>query len=598
MSSVTMFQAEEAFQAAEWEKASMAFLTVLEQEPGNVEACQRLAQVRAVRGNLRQVVTTYLQLMDILQSQGNLGAALQVADWIRAIQPDSIEARSKAIELHWLQGDQQQAAQVALSLVRHYIDIGCGDEALALLARMQQLQPDNLELGLEMAETLVVQGQIREGAARYREMAEILQSQDNLERAAEAYRRLKLLQPEDCSCCLQLGHLYARLELYSEAEQEFRGVLRQNLNHEEALMALGEVCKRKSRWRDAHLAFQRVLSLVPESFTAHEQLGEVYRLQAQIEQAVGHYLVAAQGYFQSQQRPQAIRLYRLVLTLQPENSTALQELTKLDAPVEPLEVRAVAAAPTALPEAQTASGSLHRAGLRPRPQSKPRLGEAPEKPRVEALILRNTDKPRLLARASAVETSLPEDFLPVVAEESTTSWFEEEAEVAPDWLQQVTVNWLKVAREQVEMGHKEAAESAYLTALERNPNLETGWELAHLYLLDFRDLNKAAREYTRLHAIQPEDAQLTAEYVAVLLDLGRVDEAVQVLRAAPNGAVVAGQVIGELQKMVEQTPQAKRHRQVLGQILCSLGEVEAGSVYLQTSPDLGAWLTEGVCYAS
>jgi len=593
MSSVTMSQAEEAFRAAEWEMAAQAFRTVLEREPGNAEACQRLAQVRAVRGNLRQVVATYLQLMDILQSQANLGAALQVADWIRAIQPDSLEARSKALELHWLRGDQNQAAQVALSLVRQYIDIGSGDEALALLARMQQLQPHNLELGLEMAETLVVQGQIREGAARYREMAEILQNQGNLERAAEAYRRLKLLQPEDCNCALQLGHLYVQLELYSEAEQEFRSVLRHNLNHEEALLALGEVCKRKVRWRDAHLAFQRVLSLAPESFSAHEQLGEVYRLQSQTQEAVSHYLAAAQGYFASQQRPQAVRLYRLALTLQPENSTALQELTKLDAPVEPLELPPVAA-PKTLPEIQQpASGSLNRTGLRLRPQSKPLLGEAPEKTKVEALVLRNTEKPRLLARTCTPENDLPQDLTPLLAQESTNFWSDQESDSIPDWLQQVSVDWLKVAREQLEMGHKEAAELAYLTALEQNPDGLAGRELAHLYLLDFRDLNKAVQEYTRLHNLQPDDTQLTAEYVAVLLDLSRVNEAVQVLRAAPQGEAVANQVIGELQKMVEQTGQ---HRQVLGQILCALGECEAGSAYLQTSPDLGSWLTDGVCF--
>lgn len=602
MLSALMSQAEEAFRAAQWEQASQGLVAVLRQEPENILACQRLAQVRAVRGNLKLVVQTYLQLMQLLEAQENLPAALQVADWIRAIQPDSVEVRERAMELYLRMGDEVSAFKEARALVRHYVDLGVGEQALALLSRMQQLQPDNLELGLELAETLVVQGHLREGATRYRQMGEILRQLGQLEKATEAYRRLKLLVPEDCACRLELGQLYVRLEQFSEAEQEFRAVLRQNLNHYDALMSLGEVCLQRGRWRDAQLAFQRIFSLDPDSLVVRQRLGDVYRFQGQLEEAVAHYLEAARICLGSQQKEEAVRLYRMVLSLQPDHPLAVEALAGLDASLEPLDppttqvVTPVQELPEPLQGAGSPSGRLSRAGLQPRRVGKPKFGESRSQPKVEPMILRNSEKPWLSARSRVCAAQELDGIAPVV-EAQAASWFdleiqpEEEASSLPDWLQEVYVDWLVVAREQLEMGHKEAAESAYLRALKGDAKMEARWELAHLYLMHFRDLEQALREYAVLHQEWPANVELTSEYAATLLDLGRVEESISVLRVTPEGSWTAWRVLAEFEALVAELPEASSHRTVLEHFRRALGAWEAEEVDLAV-PVSESWLTE------
>jgi tetratricopeptide (TPR) repeat protein len=268
VSGALVMEANTAYEQGEWDQAIEAYTKALEADPNDAESCRRLADVRAIRGNLNQVVDTYLQLMDILCSQGNYSAALQVADWVKCIKPESDAVRAKVVDIYIKLGDMAKVVQHSMELARLYIELGVGESAISLLIEAQKADPGNLDIGLELAETYVSQGHMQEGAKQYRLMGHTLIDQGNLERAAEAFRRLKLILPDDAGILLTLGNIYVDLKRYNEAEQEFRSILRHNLNHEEALLALGRVCQLKCQWRDAILAFNRILNINPNEITA------------------------------------------------------------------------------------------------------------------------------------------------------------------------------------------------------------------------------------------------------------------------------------------------------------------------------------------
>lgn len=333
MSSALVLEANAAYDAGDWDQAIEGYTKALEADTGDAEACRRLADTRAIRGNLNLVVETYLQLMDILCSQNNYEAALQVGDWVKCIKPESDAVRAKTVDIYIKLGDMAKVVQHSMELARLYIELGQGESAISLLVEAQKTDPGNLEIGLELAETYVSQGHIQEGANQYRKMGHILMDGGNLERSCEAFRRLKLIQPDDPGILLTLGNIYVELRRYNEAEQEYRSILRHNLNHEEALLALGRVCQLKCQWRDAILAFNRILNINPNEITAKERLGELYQQQSLIQDAIKYYLLAAQAYFEIEERDKAIRLYQIVLGLDHSHPTAVRELTNLEAPL-------------------------------------------------------------------------------------------------------------------------------------------------------------------------------------------------------------------------------------------------------------------------
>ncbi|MBM3463771.1 MAG: tetratricopeptide repeat protein [Armatimonadetes bacterium] len=324
-------EAELLFSQRDWDEALDKYAKIMVFDPQNEEACEKLARVYAIRGLISKVIETYFQLIDILEGKGELDLSIEVARWIMRLQPESDKARMRTIQIYMQKGDREEVMRQSLELARLYIELGQGEQSIDLLKNAQEMDPNNLEIGIELAEMYIRDGHIPEGAAQFRKIANIYLDQNNLEKAADAFKRLKLIQPDDPALLFTLGNVYVNLGRLNDAEAEFRSILRHDLNHLEALMSLGMVCQQKGQFRDAILAFNKILSINPQEISAKEKLGELYQAQGNSNEAIKNYLSAAHSYQFVEEEDKAIRLYQRVVVLDPTNPTACRELTNMGA---------------------------------------------------------------------------------------------------------------------------------------------------------------------------------------------------------------------------------------------------------------------------
>lgn len=451
--------------SSDWEHTLAGLEESLREDPKDIATCRRLADAYAVRGRLKDTVSTYLHLSDILQSQGDYESALQVSNLVLQLQPESEKGRLQRIHLFEQRQDSQQTVKAYRDLALLYVDQGQGSQAILLLERARRGQPANLELMLELAETHTAEGHLPQAMNLFAQAAEGFLAEGRRESACEALRRMKVLNGFDVSVLLRLGKLYLELGRLGEAEQELRGVLRQTLNHEEALMLLGQVCQRKGQGRDACLAFQRLISLNPECWEAHDHLAQVMQSQGLQAEAAQNYLLAAEGYLAQGERDKAIRPLRTLLALEPDHPAAVSHLATLNAPVQPLLVELPAMEPE-VPAPSTPSGELRNLKRRELPGKKLLIKPMPgtvsarkaisskpvllEKPAVVPVLPAEVDEAPLFMQSLGLAETLP-DF------EGSSDWLSEETDFEGQELAEVLsqeisdVAWLAAPAEQDEL---------------------------------------------------------------------------------------------------------------------------------------------------
>ncbi len=326
-------EAEKLYEQSKWDEALELYRKVLEQDPNNEDACYKSAAIYSYRGLIPSVIEQYFKLMDIFENAGDLDQAVEVARWIQKIQPENDQARLRTILIYKKKNDTDAVVRQSMQLARLYIELGKGEESIMLLRSAQETSPDNLEIALELAEVYMSHGHINDAASHYRSVGTAYLQRNELEKAVEAFRRMKVIIADDPQLLLMLGNIYLILRRYNDAEIEYRAVLRLDLGNSEALMALGNVCQLKGQFRDAILAFSKILSIDPQEVRAKEKLGELYQAQGNHVEAIKNYLSASNIYQSIEETEKAVRLYQRVLALDPTNPTACRELTNLGAPL-------------------------------------------------------------------------------------------------------------------------------------------------------------------------------------------------------------------------------------------------------------------------
>jgi tetratricopeptide (TPR) repeat protein len=328
---------ESSIASGAWDQALEQLESIKQNEPKEPNVYRRLAHVQSVRGKFNSVITTYVELIGVLVESDLLSEAEAVIGTVLSLKPECEAAREKRVEIERKRGNTDRAVYLARELARLCIEQGEGDRSIRLLQEAQSEQPENLDISLELAEMFVSHGQIQDGANQYRKVANAFQEAGNIAKAAEAYRRMKVVQSDDPNVLLTLGRLYTELGKLDEAEQEFRSVLRHDLEHQDALLELGLVCQLKGRFRSGLLAFNKVLQNNPKLPRAMRKLGELNLSMGKQSEAVQHFLEAAQAYLEVEEREQAVDIFQIVLGVEEGNAQAQQGLTNLGAPLEAKE---------------------------------------------------------------------------------------------------------------------------------------------------------------------------------------------------------------------------------------------------------------------
>src|SRR5271166_5612458 len=182
--------------------------------------------------------------------------------------------------------------------------LGRADESIAAYRKSVAAKPDvfesNLNLGLMLvrannpeaeqflraATGLKPTAHIEEGQARgWLALAHLLENK-NPDDALQAYRKASELTPKDPEPHLSAGLLHERQKEFSDAEAEYKQVLKLDAHSTEAAIGLTNIYMKSGRLGDAEPLLRRLATERPNDAGIHLQLGRVLDAQGKKDDAI------------------------------------------------------------------------------------------------------------------------------------------------------------------------------------------------------------------------------------------------------------------------------------------------------------------------
>jgi len=302
---------------------------LLKSRPEDIDVYYELLNLYAKRGILSKFKEISLKLADLYIRSNSSEQAEIVCNRIIKLEPENIQAREKLIEIYISIGNNDKAIDACFSLSRICSMVNQPEKSFEFIKRGIELDPDNLDARLEMAIMSVKQGRIKEGIDQYKELGMAYWEKCELLKAADTYKRVTVLQPDDTETHLNLGIIYRELGQLEDSKNAFRFILRYDLTNIKALTELGLVCQEKGEIDSAILAFRKVLEIDPIKAEAAGKLGELYLIRGQTEEAIKAYYKAAELYLKKDLKDKAIHMCELILDINCKFSKALKMIKEL-----------------------------------------------------------------------------------------------------------------------------------------------------------------------------------------------------------------------------------------------------------------------------
>ncbi len=316
---------------SEWhiDDAARLYEEAVSREPGRRSVVNTLARCYAMRGQVKRLINICLKWQEYLVDTDQLEMAGVVAESILKFDPASVPGRVCLLRHVRTTCGEDEYFNALNETVSYFVEIGEGELALKVLKKAQEEYPNNVDIAVKLADVHMAEGDIAEATNGYRDIIGKLESSGNSLRAADVYRRLEMLLPNDMDIIMRLAQIYLDNEKYAEASQEFRNALRVEYSNHEALCGLGNSLIKMDDVNGAILAYRKALISDPMDVETREALARAYVSMGNIEDAVKDLLAVGTNLTSCQDYSEAERIYQLILEICPNQPVAVRELSNI-----------------------------------------------------------------------------------------------------------------------------------------------------------------------------------------------------------------------------------------------------------------------------
>ncbi len=154
-------------------------------------------------------------------AQGKIPAAIREYQQIVEHDPDDFSALNMLGDLLIRVGEEESAVACFTRVAEHYREEGFALKAIAMYKKMDRLKPGLIEIAAKLAPLYEMQGLIIDARTQYLLIADSYTRSGNVGKALEILRKIADLDPNNTDIRLKLAEGYARENFRSDAAEAY-----------------------------------------------------------------------------------------------------------------------------------------------------------------------------------------------------------------------------------------------------------------------------------------------------------------------------------------------------------------------------------------
>ena len=179
--------------------------------------------------------------------KGQIGKAIK--DYEKIVESDAkdIRNRQKLAELYSRDQMPEKALETYEGVAKHYVDNGFFLKALAVYKQMQKVDATRPELYQQLAELNIKQGLVGNALTEYRNLVNLYRQQGELDSVVKVLGQMQDLDPNNLGVSLQVAEAYSQTDQSDRAAESLvatlqRSISKADLGAVEKIQEVGLVC--------------------------------------------------------------------------------------------------------------------------------------------------------------------------------------------------------------------------------------------------------------------------------------------------------------------------------------------------------------------
>lgn len=302
---------------------------IVDEEPEDFTTLNMLGDLYARVGDKQEAAKCFALIAEHYREQGFNLKAIAMYKKIDRMQPGSPEMAAKMAPLYEAQGQMVEARASYLILAESYTRGGQSQKALEILRKIADLDPNNVEIRLKLAEGFLREGFKSDAAEAFKQAGAQLLARKKTERALEAYSKSLEIIPEDREALSGVIEAQRALGASYEAAEVLERALATQPDDVELLSMLASTYVEAE---DAEAAERATLELVRREMTSYPRfidVAQLYLKKNEVDRAVNIIAGVTEQALVAGEDSQVSELLNEALARNPEHLEALRLLFRL-----------------------------------------------------------------------------------------------------------------------------------------------------------------------------------------------------------------------------------------------------------------------------